>query len=67
VGRNTWTFFGGDRRGRTAAILRSFCQFVRTVKSDPFLWFRDVLSRIGEHPVNRLDELLPYNWQSVQT
>jgi hypothetical protein len=36
------------------------------VKIDPFLWFRDVLSRIGEHPVNRLDELLPYNRAPVQ-
>ena len=24
VGRNNWTFFGSDRGGRTAAVLRSF-------------------------------------------
>jgi transposase len=62
VGRNNWTFFGSDRGGRTAAILRSFVSSCELVKIDPFLWFRDVLSRIGEHPVNRLDELLPHRW-----
>jgi transposase len=66
VGRNNWTFFGSDRGGRTAAILRSFVSSCESVKIDPFVWFRDVLSRIGEHPVNRLDELLPHNWAPAQ-
>jgi hypothetical protein len=66
VGRNNWTFFGSDRGGRTAAILRSFVSSCKLVKTDPFVWFRDVLSRIGEHPVNKLDELLPHNWTHVQ-
>jgi transposase len=65
VGRNNWTFFGSDRGGRTAAILRSFVSSCELVKVDPFAWFRDVLSRIGEHPVNRLDELLPHNWAAA--
>lgn len=66
VGRNNWTFFGSDKGGRTAAILRSFVSSCELVKIDPFVWFRDVLSRIGEHPVNRLDELLPHNWAAAQ-
>jgi hypothetical protein len=66
VGRNNWTFFGSDRGGRTAATLRSFVSSCELMKIDPFVWFRDVLSRIGEHPVNRLDELLPHNWVPVQ-
>ena len=66
VGRNNWTFFGSDRGGRTAAILRSFVSSCELVKIDPFVWFRDVLSRIGDHPVNRLDELLPHNWAPAQ-
>jgi transposase len=62
VGRNNWTFFGSDRGGRTAAVLRSFVTSCELVKIDPFSWFRDVLARIADHPVTRLDELLPHRW-----
>jgi hypothetical protein len=32
------------------------------VKIDPFAWFSDVLSRIADHPIKRLEELLPHRW-----
>jgi transposase len=62
VGRNNWTFFGSDRGGHTAAVLRSFVASCELVKVDPFAWFQDVLSRIASHPITRLDELLPHRW-----
>jgi transposase len=62
IGRNNWTFFGSDNGGKTAAVLRSFVTSCELVKVDPFAWFRDVLSRIADHAVKRLEELLPHNW-----
>jgi transposase len=62
VGRNNWTFFGSDNGGKTAAVLRSFVSSCELVRIDPFSWFRDVLSRIAEHPITRLEELLPHRW-----
>jgi hypothetical protein len=67
VGRNNWTFFGSDRGGRTAAVLRSFVASCELVKVDPFAWFHDVLSRIADHSVSRLDRLLPHRWAPVST
>ena len=34
---------------------------------DPEAWLRDVLGRLPEHPVNKLDRLLPWNWKTAQT
>ena len=62
VGRGNWTFFGSDRGGRTAAVLRSFVASCDLVKVDPFAWFSDVLSRIAAQPITRLEELLPHRW-----
>ena len=62
VGRANWTFFGSDRGGKTAAVLRSFVPSCELVNLDPFAWFRDVLSRIADCPMSRLDELLPHRW-----
>src|SRR5262249_60008022 len=62
VGRNNWTFFGSDRGGRTAAVLRSFVTSCELVRDDPFAWFQDVLLRIASHPTPRLDLLLPHCW-----
>jgi hypothetical protein len=30
---------------------------------DPHAWLADVLARINDHGIHRLDELLPWNWR----
>jgi transposase len=65
VGRGNWTFFGSDTGGKTAAVLRSFIASCKRCGVEPFAWFRDVLSRIPAHSINRLNELLPHNWQAA--
>ena len=63
VGRRNWTFFGSDKGGKTAAVLKSFIATCHQAKLDPWGYLVDVLKRIGNHPVNALDELLPNNWK----
>ena len=30
---------------------------------DPQAWLGDVLGRIADHPAQRIDDLLPWNWR----
>jgi transposase len=66
LGRANWTFFGSDVGGRTAAVLRSFIASCQRVNVEPFAWFKDVLARICDHPINRITELLPHNWAATR-
>jgi hypothetical protein len=34
---------------------------------DPRAWLADVLARIADHSVQRLHELLPWNWRVQKT
>jgi transposase len=66
VGRRNWTFLGSDRGGRTMAVLRSFVASCELAGVEPFAWFDDVLSRIGECSIQQLDDLLPHNWAAAR-
>ncbi len=48
------------------AVLRSFVASCELAKVDPFAWFQDVLSRIGECSIHQLDELLPHRWAQAR-
>lgn len=62
LGRKAWLFAGSDRGGQRAALLYSLIVTAKLNDVDPQAWLADVLARIAEHPANRLDELLPWNW-----
>ena len=66
VGRNNWVFFGSDEGGKSAALLQSFVSSCQRVGVDPFVWLKDILTRLADHPITRIAELLPHNWASAQ-
>ena len=66
LGRKAWLFAGSDRGGQRAALLYSLIVTAKLNDVDPQAWLADVLDRIAEHPANRLDELLPWNWAPRQ-
>ena len=63
LGRKSWLFAGSDRGGERAAFMYSLIVTAKMNHIDPQAWLADVLARIAEHPANRLDELLPWNWR----
>jgi hypothetical protein len=67
IGRNNYTFFGSDNGGRTAAVLYSLIASAKRHGLDPFVYLRDVLARISDHPSNKLHELLPDQWKMARS
>ena len=67
LGRKSWLFCGSDRGGRRAAIMYSLIVTAKMNNVDPQAWLADVLARIAEHPANKIDELLPWNWKARPT
>ena len=65
LGRKSWLFAGSDRGGQRAAAMYSIIVTAKMNDVDPQAWLTDVLARIAEHPLRRLDELLPWNWQPL--
>ena len=64
VGRRNWTFAGSDEGGRRAAAVYSLIATCKLNDVDPRAWLADVLARLPDHPINRVDELLPWNWKA---
>jgi hypothetical protein len=60
-GRKNYLFAGSDAGGERAAALSSLIGTAKLNVLDPESYLHDVLSRIADHPINHIDELLPWN------
>jgi transposase len=66
LGRKAWLFAGSDRGGERAAVMFTLIQTAKLNSVDPQAWLADVLARINDHNVQRLDQLLPWSWKPAQ-
>src|SRR3974390_113404 len=58
---------GSDEGGARWATLCSLIETYKMNDVEPYAYLHDVLQRMVDgHPVNRLDELLPWNWKLLE-
>src|SRR6266702_1191266 len=61
LGRKNYLFAGSDSGGERAAAIYSLIGTAKLNGLDPEAYLREVLTRIADHPISRIEELLPWN------
>ena len=67
LGRKNYLFMGSEGGGQSAAIAYTLIETAKLNGIDPQAWLTDVLDRIADHKINRIDELLPWHYAQVST
>ena len=62
-GRDAYLFVAAERGGHVAATLYSLIGTCKMNNIEPYAYLKDVLQRLPQHPINRVAELLPFNWK----
>ena len=65
IGRKNWLFAGADTGAETLARAMTIIETAKMNGLDPQAYLADVIERINDHKINRLDELLPWNWAAI--
>lgn len=63
LGRKNYLFIGAEDAGDRTATMHSLIETAKLNDVNPEAWLADVLTRIADHPINKIDELLPWRWQ----
>jgi len=62
IGRKNYIFAGSEAGAWRASIIYSLIASCKLNGHDPFAYFRDVLEKVSTHPADKIDDLLPRNW-----
>jgi transposase len=62
LGRSNWLFAGSLRAGQRAAAIMSLIRTAQLNGHDPYVYLKDVLTRLPTHRAEDIAQLLPHRW-----
>jgi len=66
LGRKNYLFAGNHEAAERLATAYSLMAGCKINNINPQIWLRDVLFRLPDMPVNKVEQLLPHNWQPLE-
>jgi transposase len=66
IGRKNWMFAGSDRGAENAATIMTIVETAKANDLNPQAYITDLLNRLPDHKINRLEDLAPWNWKPGQ-
>ena len=67
LGRKNYLFAGSHSAAQRAAMFYSLLATCKNHGINPYDWLSDVLNKINEHSINKIEQLLPQNWTPSAT
>ena len=67
LGRKNYLFAGSQKAAQNAAMIYSFFANCKKHKVEPYTWLHYILQVIQDYKVSKLTELLPQNFNQIQT
>jgi transposase len=65
IGRRNWLFAGSEAGAETLARAMTLIESAKMNNLDPQAYLTDLFQRIHDHKINRIGELLPWNWRPL--
>lgn len=65
IGRKSYLFAGSYEAAQRSAMLYSMMSTCKLHGINPSVWLKDILQRINNHPINKINELLLQNWNPL--
>jgi len=63
TGRHNWLFIASERGGHATAALYSLIESAKANNLNPYVYLRDVLTRLPSTKIKDIDSLLPHLWR----